>query len=70
VKDTVEREEMEGIAGIIKGRRSIRKYRPDKVSREKILSLLADASFAPSACNLQAWHFIVVDDRGLIKKLV
>lgn len=70
MKDTAEREEMEGIAGIIKGRRSIRKYRPDKVSREKILSLLADASFAPSACNLQAWHFIVVDDRGLIKKLV
>ena len=38
--------------------------------REKIKELFSIASFAPSSCNLQAWHFIVVDDENLQKRVV
>jgi len=34
------------------------------------MELLSIASYAPSACNLQAWNFIVIDDDELKKKVV
>jgi len=44
-------------------RRSIRNYVDGKpVEREKIQVLLRAAMAAPSACNLQPWEFIIVDD--------
>ncbi|NLG25687.1 MAG: nitroreductase family protein [Clostridiales bacterium] len=43
-------------------RRSIRRYQPRAVEREKIETLLRAAMAAPSACNLQPWAFIVVDE--------
>ncbi|MBW1766036.1 MAG: nitroreductase family protein [Deltaproteobacteria bacterium] len=58
------------LKGLIKGRRSVRLYQPEKVSREKIMELFTIASFAPSSCNLQAWNFIVVDDEELKKRIV
>ncbi|MDY7035037.1 MAG: nitroreductase family protein [Thermodesulfobacteriota bacterium] len=62
--------ELETLKEIIEGRRSIRRYRPEKAPREKIVELFSIAAFAPSSCNLQAWHFILVDDEGLKKKIV
>ena len=41
-------------------RRSIRRFTDERVSDEKIESLLKAAMQAPSACNQQAWEFIVV----------
>ncbi|MBN2059398.1 MAG: nitroreductase family protein [Deltaproteobacteria bacterium] len=55
---------------LIKGRRSIRLYRPERVPGEKIMELLSLASYAPSSCNLQAWKFIVVDDDEIKKRIV
>ena len=47
----------------ILARRSIRYYVEDKpVEREKIQVLLQAAMAAPSACNLQPWEFVIVDD--------
>jgi nitroreductase len=43
-------------------RRSIRRYLPDPVEKEKILSCLEAARIAPSAENSQPWRFIIVDD--------
>lgn len=54
----------------IRTRRSIRRYRPDKVPREKIMDLFSLAAFAPSSCNLQAWQFVVVDDDETKKSVV
>ncbi|MEP7293967.1 MAG: nitroreductase family protein [Chloroflexota bacterium] len=42
-------------------RRSIRRYRPDPVSRNLIESVLQAAIWAPSAHNRQPWRFAVVD---------
>ena len=50
---------------IVKKRRSIRKYKTTLVDEELIMQLLKCASLAPSGCNKQPWHFIIVDDAGL-----
>ncbi len=48
-------------------RRSIRKYdRNRPVEREKLETLVKAAMYAPSAKNLQPWHFIIVTDRALL----
>ncbi|HEX2695396.1 MAG TPA: nitroreductase family protein, partial [Acidobacteriota bacterium] len=47
---------------LIRSRRSIRRFLPDPVDREKILSCLEAARLAPSAENAQPWRFLVVDD--------
>ena len=50
-------------------RRSIRRYRGDKISLKLIYDLLEKANLAPSAGNLQARDFIIVDDNDLKYKL-
>ena len=50
-------------------RRSIRKYTNRKISEDLITAILRAAMYAPSAMNQQPWHFIVVDDSALLKKL-
>ena len=50
------------LAQIIDTRRSIRKFQNKPVEREKINHCLEAARMAPSACNAQPWHFIVIDD--------
>lgn len=47
-------------------RRSIRKYKDQKISKEDIDKILKAAMYAPSAMNLQAWHFIVIDDKEIM----
>ena len=43
-------------------RKSVRKYTDEKVPDEVIENLLKAGMQAPSACNQQAWEFIVVSD--------
>jgi nitroreductase len=53
----------------IKGRRSIRKYKPDPVSDEDISALIEAARWAPSWANTQCFECIVVRDFELRKSL-
>jgi nitroreductase len=53
----------------IKTRRSIRKFKPQLISREIILELLEAAMFAPSAGNEQPWQFVVLDDRTILDEV-
>lgn len=48
-------------------RRSIRKYTAKAVSQEIITQLLTAAMHAPSACNQQPWHFIVVQNKETLR---
>ncbi len=41
---------------------SVRAYRSDPVPDELLSRVLEAGRLAPSACNLQPWHFIVVRD--------
>lgn len=50
---------------LVRGRRSIRRYLPDPVEREKIIACLEAARLAPSAENAQTWRFLVIDESGL-----
>ena len=47
---------------IIRQRRSIRRYLPAPVEKEKIQACLEAARIAPSAQNAQSWRFLVIDD--------
>ncbi len=44
----------------IKGRRTIRRFKPDPVPRDLIERLLDLAMWAPSAMNRQEWYFVVL----------
>ncbi|GAB5056675.1 nitroreductase family protein [Companilactobacillus alimentarius] len=50
-------------------RHSYRKFQSDvKIPREEISEMLEETITAPSACNLQSWHFVVCDDEEGKKK--
>lgn len=58
------------VLDIIKKRQSIRKYLSRPVEEEKLRSILEAARLAPSSSNSQPWHFIVVKDKDMIKRIV
>ena len=49
----------------IKGRRSIRKYKPDPVSEEALRVLMEAVRWAPSWANTQCWEVIIVRDPNM-----
>jgi nitroreductase len=51
-------------------RRSIRKYKERKISKKDVDKILKAAMYAPSAMNLQAWHFVVIDDNEILIEIV
>lgn len=51
-------------------RRSIRKYKFNKIEDEKINLLLKAAMYAPSAMNLQPWHFVVINSESVLNETV
>lgn len=59
---------MDAIDAIL-SRRSIRKYTADPVPENVVNQLLEAAMNAPSASNQQPWHFIVINDRGILDKI-
>jgi len=50
---------------LVQKRRSVRRYSKRPVAKEDILKCLEAARLAPSACNSQPWHFIVIDEPEL-----
>ena len=53
----------------LRTRRSIRRFKPDAAPDSVIETILATATFAPSAHNRQPWRFVVVADSFVRKKL-
>ncbi|MBS7646731.1 MAG: nitroreductase family protein [Candidatus Bathyarchaeia archaeon] len=53
----------------VKTRRSIRKFKNDKISRDMINLILDIARWAPSAHNAQPWRCIIIDDEKVKLKL-
>lgn len=53
----------------IKSRRSIRHFNDMDVSIETIEKLIEVGIHAPSACNMQDWRFIVIDDDAIKKEI-
>ena len=53
----------------IKERRSIRRFKNEKVDRETIREIVEAASYAPSWKNTQITRYIVVENREIIDKI-
>ncbi len=53
----------------IKDRRSVRRYKPDTLTKEAINTVLEAARWAPSWNNTQCWRFILVVNSELKEKL-
>jgi nitroreductase len=51
-------------------RRSIRKYTNKEVTWDVVESLLKAAMAAPSAHNEQPWHFVVINDKEIMKRIM
>ncbi len=54
---------------VVRSRRSVRKYKTDKVSKTDIEYVLEAARLAPSWANRQCWRYIVVTDAATRKKI-
>lgn len=50
-------------------RRSIRKYTSQPVPEKNIIAFIKAGMNAPSAGNQQPWHFVIIDDRGILKEI-
>ena len=53
----------------IKERRSIRKYKNDKIDRSILESIISNASFSPSWKNSQITRYIAIEDTSIIQKI-
>ncbi len=51
-------------------RRSTRNYKPDAVEKEKLTKILEAARQAPSGGNNQTNHFLVIQNREVLDKLI
>jgi nitroreductase len=54
---------------LAKHRFSSRDYKTQPVEEEKLIKILEAGRIAPSAANLQPWHFIVVRDKTNLEKI-
>lgn len=54
---------------IILSRRSIRRYEKKEIPKYVLNKILEAGRLAPSASNRQPWHFIVVTDHDIKKKI-
>ena len=53
----------------IKERRSIRELSKDKIDINIIKNAILSAGSAPSGANLQPWHFVVIKNKTVKKKI-
>jgi len=60
---------MEKFFDLINKRQSCRKYLDKPVEKEKLIKCIEAARVAPSACNSQPWHFVVVNNKELSPKV-
>ena len=51
----------------IKGRRSVRAYTNESVSKEQINTVLEAGTWAPTGMHREPWKFIVIENKQLIK---
>ncbi len=56
------------LAEAIYSMRAIRRVRPDPIAAEDVALILDAARQAPNGGNAQPWHFLVVQDRDLIRR--
>jgi nitroreductase len=54
---------------VIRTRRSVRAYKPDRLERGMITTLLEAATLAPTAMHEEPWEFLVIQDREMLNRI-
>jgi len=54
---------------VVKNRKSVRSYMPDKVPGNVLLRIMGAARLAPSWANKQCWRYVIVDDPELMSRI-
>ncbi len=60
---------LDAMERLMKGRRSIRRYRPENLDPELIKRLLKTAEYAPTGANRRDLTFTVIDDQDVMKAI-
>jgi nitroreductase len=60
---------MNEVIAAIKGRRSVRAYKPDLLKKAEIDAIIEAGVWAPSGHNAQAWHFTAIQDRAVLEEI-
>lgn len=60
---------MDSFNELLKMRRSMRKFTPEELTQEEVVTLLKAALMSPASKSSNEWQFIVVDDKELLEKL-
>ncbi len=60
---------MNSIIQNIKNRRSIRKYKDKKITKDLIKEIVETAQYAPSSHNRQPWNFTIITNKAVIDDL-
>ncbi len=55
---------------LLKTRRSVRVFQDKEVNQESIRKIIEMATYAPSACNIQGWRFVIVADQKKKEEIV
>lgn len=53
----------------IKTRRCVRQYKDEAIKEDALKEIIDAARLAPTARNVQPWHFIVVTEKEVLKKI-
>ena len=61
--------EYEDLIGLIRNRRTIRKFKPKPIPQDYIDKVIDAARWAPSAANTQPWEFVIVKNSEMKKEL-
>ena len=54
---------------LVKKRRSVRNFKKQKIDFEIIKNAVLAAGTAPNGANLQPWHFVIVKNKSIKKRL-
>lgn len=55
------------LLGLMKKRRSVRRFRSDPIPRDTVSKILDFAQLSPSVANCQPWEFVIVEEKTDIK---
>jgi nitroreductase len=55
---------------LIKNRQSIRQFKTIQISDAELRAIMESAIYAPNAMNEQQWHFTVIQNKGVLDKII
>lgn len=56
-------------AELLARRRSVRDYEEREMPPETVVQMIGESCLAPSSSNRQPWHFVIVVDRAVIRRV-